>query len=121
MKLLDEGTLRHRIAIQERVDMQDGETGDVSHVWVTVNDSRGNWSAVAAAIMAASAREFEAAAAVQAETSTRFVIRWRAGVLPTMRLVHKGRPYNIRGVLPDADSGLEYLTLTCTDGVNDGA
>jgi len=49
------------------------------------------------------------------------VIRYRAGVLPTMRILHRGDVYNIEGPpLPDPDSGLEYLTILVAKGVNDG-
>ena len=37
-----------------------------------------------------------------------------------MRVVHGSKVYNIAGVLPDAGSGREYLTLACSEGVNDG-
>lgn len=119
-KLLNAGDLRHRIAIQELVEDQDSETGDIVESWVTVNDERGDWSSVPASIVDMSAREFIAAAAVQAETMTRFVIRYRAGIEPKMRLSWRGRVYNIRGVLKDMDSALEYLTLVCSEGPNQG-
>lgn len=119
-KMLNAGDLRHRIAIQERIETQDAVTGAVSWEWQTVNDERGDWSSIPAQIMPLSAREFEAAAAIQAETSTRFVIRWVNGVIPKMRLLAQGVAYDIRGVLPDLESGREYLTLSCVAGVNDG-
>lgn len=119
-KMLNAGDLRHRISIQERIETQDAVTGAISWEWQTVNDERGNWSSIPAHLMALSAREFEAAAAIQAETSTRFVIRWMEGVIPKMRLNVQGFIYDIKGVLPDLESGREYLTLSCTAGVNDG-
>lgn len=119
-KLLNSGDLRHRVAIQERVDDQDSETGDIIESWVTVNDERGDWSSVPASIVDMSAREFIAAAAMQGETMTRFVIRYRAGVEPKMRLTWRNRIYNVRGVLQDMDSALEYLTLVCSEGTNQG-
>lgn len=37
-----------------------------------------------------------------------------------MRITHRGKVYNIAGVLPDNMSGLEYITLPVSEGVNDG-
>lgn len=119
-KLLNPGDLRHRVAIRERIETQNPTTGAISWTWQTVNDHRGNWGSLPAQKLPLSAREFEAAAATQSETSTRFVMRWRAGVIPKMQLVHLGIPYNINGVIEDQDSGREYMTLSTTAGVNDG-
>ena len=48
------------------------------------------------------------------------VIRYRTGILPTMRILFRGKAYNIAGALPDKDSGLEYLTIPVSEGVNAG-
>ena len=37
-----------------------------------------------------------------------------------MRIVHRGKYYNIHGVIPDAESGIEHLTLAVGEGVNLG-
>jgi SPP1 family predicted phage head-tail adaptor len=50
----------------------------------------------------------------------RITIRYRENINATMRVVHKGKAYNIEGVLPDPDSGMEYLTLPVSEGVSDG-
>ena len=47
-------------------------------------------------------------------------MRYRAGLLPSMRLVHRGEIFNIAGLLPDKASGLEYITIPVSAGVNDG-
>lgn len=115
------GDLRHYGAIQEQVDgSQDPLSGAIPTTWATVNDARGNWSAVPMQKMPLSAREFEAAAAIQAEQSTRFVLRWMPGVTAKMRILLDGVAYNIRGVMEDLESGREYMTLSCTAGVNVG-
>ncbi|WP_261795007.1 head-tail adaptor protein, partial [Pseudomonas syringae] len=45
---------------------------------------------------------------------------YRAGVLPTMRILYRGDTYDIKGpALPDPDSGLEYLTILVAKGVRD--
>lgn len=119
-RLVNAGDLRHRVAIQERVEEQDEDSGAIFWTWETVNDERGDWSSLAAQKLPLSAREFEAAAAIQAQVSTRFVMRWMTGVAPKMRLVHDGKTYDINGVMEDQDTGRDYMTLSCTEGVNAG-
>lgn len=119
-RLVNSGDLRHRVAIQEPIETQDSITGSISRTFQTVNDERGYWGSLPAAKMPLSAREFEAAAAIQAQTSTRFVVRWLPGIVPKMRLICEGRIYNINGAMEDQDTGRDYITLSCTEGVNDG-
>lgn len=79
------------------------------------------WERVPAAVEPLSARDLIAAQAGQSEASGRMVIRYRAGVLSTMRILHRGDVYNIQGPpMPDPNSGLEYLTILVAKGVNDG-
>jgi SPP1 family predicted phage head-tail adaptor len=47
----------------------------------------------------------------------RIVIRYRPDVDATMRVVHRGRWYQIHGILEDRVSGIEYLTLMTGEGV----
>lgn len=109
------GRLRHRISIQQKGESQDLSTGEM------LVDSWVDFAKVWAAIEPLSARDVLAAQAVQSAATTRFVIRYRVGIDPTMRIVHRGGTYNIEGQpLPDVDSGLEYLTLLASSGVNDG-
>lgn len=108
------GKLRHRITIQQPGLYQDPQTGEMISGWATV------WDKVPASVEPLSAREFIAAQAGQSEVTARIVIRYREGVLPTMRILHRGTVYNIQGVLADADSGREYITMPVSAGVNDG-
>jgi SPP1 family predicted phage head-tail adaptor len=109
---LSSGKLRHRVQLQRSVQVQDPVTGDLSSSWVDV-------AKVWAAVEPLSAREFTASSAVQSAITTRITIRYRQ-VDASMRILHLGRIYNIEGVLADKDSGLEYLTLPCSEGVNEG-
>ena len=108
------GKLRQRIDFQKPILTQDPVTGEMIKDWVDV------WTKVPASVEPLSAREFIAAATTHSEVTTRIGIRRRAGVDSTMRIVHRGKFYNIEGVLPDPKSGLEYLTLPCSEGVSDG-
>ncbi|WP_455580340.1 phage head closure protein [Ectopseudomonas hydrolytica] len=108
------GRLRHRVDIQARQDVQDPNTGDVTPTWVTV------WPNVPAAIEPLSAREFIAAQAVQSQVVARITMRYRQGLDASMRILHKSTVYDIAGLLPDKDSGLEYFTIPVSAGVNNG-
>jgi len=109
------GKLRHRITIQSPGITQDLVTGAVSDNWETV------WGNVPASVEPLSMRDLTASQSAQSELSARIVIRYRTGVLPTMRILHRGMIYNIEGQpMPDVKSGLEYLTIGVSSGVNDG-
>lgn len=124
--MIDSGKLRHRVRIErhaEQVDsfgqvIQDPSTGQVARSWEEV-------ATVWAAIEPLSAKEFIQSQAVQSQVSARITIRYRTGVDASMRLVHMfngvpGSIYNIAGILADKVSGLEYLTIPVSEGVNEG-
>ncbi|HGO5439938.1 phage head closure protein [Klebsiella oxytoca] len=107
------GKLRHRVTLQEPVKEQNPTTGAVINIWRDV-------ATIWAEISPLSAREFIAAQASQGEITTRITIRYRADVTRKHRILYRDGIYNIEGVLPDLRSGKEYLTLPCSEGVNDG-
>ncbi len=108
--MLKAGDLRHRVTIERLTSSQNTSTGDVTESWVT-------FATVWAAIAPLSARDFVAAQAAQSKVSARLTIRALPGVTAAMRAVHGSTIYYIEGVLPDPDSGLEYLTLPVSQGV----
>lgn len=110
--MLDSGKLRHRVSIERVSYVQDATTGAMVETWAEI-------AKVWAAIEPLSAREFVQSAAGQSEVTARITIRARE-ILATDRIIHRGTVYNIRGVLADKDSGLEYLTLPVAAGVNEG-
>ena len=108
------GDLRRRIVIQHQTKQQDPGTGEITTAWV-------DFARVWASVDPLSARDLIAAQASQSEASGRITIRYRSGVLPTMRILHRGQIFTIIGQpLPDRNSGLEYLTLVVATGVSDG-
>jgi len=107
------GKLRHKVTIQAPGLTQDPVTGEMLPGWTDL-------ASVWASIEPLSARDFIAAQANQSEITARIVIRYREGILPTMRILHRGKVYAIQGALPDAHSGLEYITLPVSEGVSDG-
>lgn len=110
--MLNAGRLRHRVVIQRPVDTRDSSDGSVIRTW-------SNLATVWAAIEPLSAKEFIASQAEDSQVSTRIVIRYRDDISHEMRLYHaaKDKYYNIEGILSDKDSGLEYITIPCSEGV----
>jgi SPP1 family predicted phage head-tail adaptor len=109
---LDAGLLRHRVTFQSLSRTLDS-AGDTVEEWV---DDFTVW----ASVEPLSAREFVASQAVQSQVTARITIRYRAGIVATQRILFRGKVYNIAGTLADKDSGLEYLTLPVSEGVNLG-
>ncbi len=119
MPNVEAGRLRHQIALQSRVDLVDSngdaiqdQNGQQEYVWQTIATPR-------AAVEPLSAREFIAAQASQSKVVARITIRHRTNIDFTMRFLFRGKVYNIEGILPDRDSGVEYLTIPVSYGVND--
>lgn len=110
--MLSAGKLRHRVQIQYPIETQDQNTGAIQVSWAVL-------ASVWASIEPLSAREFVAAQSEDSKVTTRITIRYRSDINSAMRLYHpaKGLLYNIEGVLSDKDSGLEYLTLPCSEGL----
>lgn len=106
------GDLRHRVQIQQQVTTRDSD-GVAQTTWEDV-------ATVWGSVEPLSAREFIQSGQTQAAVTARITIRYRAGLLPSMRLLHRGQPFNIAGLLPDKASGLEYITIPVSAGVNDG-
>ena len=106
------GKLRHLVTI-ERQDTTVNEYGEQVVAWVEFAQ---RW----AAIEPLSAREFLAAQQTQSEVTTRITLRTLPGLLPSMRITCNGTVYNMAGILSDKDSGLEYVTIPCSTGINDG-
>lgn len=108
------GKLRHRVLLQSLQTSLDTD-GALVEEWTDVFPD-----SIAAQISPLSGRELIAAAAVQSKISTRIVIRARPGIVASMRAVHRSTVYNIRAVVPDAESGNQWLTLQCESGADEG-
>lgn len=97
------GWLNRRVTVQTPATGQDanGEplTGwtDVATVWASITDVSG--------------REYVAAGGLQNAAKTKILIRYRAGVVPAMRVVNGTDIYNIEAVL---GQDRESLMLMCT-------
>lgn len=107
------GRLRHRVTIEELLIGQDSD-GAVDEAWTAIG------SPVSAEILPLSGREMVAAAAMQSKVATRIVIRYRPEFTlrpRPLRAVHRDTIYSIEAVIPDNESGRQWLTLQCSSGV----
>jgi SPP1 family predicted phage head-tail adaptor len=102
------GRLRHRVSIRALQPTKDGSTGQVTKTWVEV-------AMVFAAVEPVAAKAFTGGDQESSQVSTTVTIRWRAGIVPSMRIYHGSRTLEIVGVLPDKKSGREFLTLPCSE------
>ena len=107
--VVDPGELTERVTLQSRSTAQDAY-GQATITWTDV-------ATVWARVRAVSGREFFAAAQVQQEQSVKVVIRKRADVAGTWRLLWQARAHDITGVIP---IGHEWTEIMCLQGVKDG-
>lgn len=101
------GDLRHRVTLQKPVYSQD-EFGqpennweDIVTVWAKIEDISGR-------------EYFIAQQAPTAQVSTRIIVRWRSGVRPEMRIVHKDRIFDIKAAF-DPESRKRWLHVMCQE------
>lgn len=106
------GRLRHVVSVERQVEVVDSN-GDHLREWEYVTSVR-------AEIKPMSGRELLLAQQVQSNVSVNIVIRYNALVNATMRVKKNGTIYTVQAVIPDPESGNEWMTLQCATGVNDG-
>lgn len=109
-KRISAGNLRHIIKIQHVLQTQTS-SGSVESEWVDL------YPRMYASIDPVSVREFLVAATTESQVVARITIRYKKDVTSKMRVIHGDNIYQIEGVQPDIDSGIEYLTLACSTGV----
>ena len=105
--------LRHRITVQELVEVQDTTTGAVTREW---QDFLAN---VPAEVLTGAGKEFVGSGATQGEVTARINMRWFPGLELKHRIVWQGLPYNITSIETDITGRQEYR-LRCIGGLNDG-
>lgn len=112
--MINSGKLRHRIVLQKPVKTQDQQSGAYITTWQDVGNL---WCA----IEPISAREFIASQVEDSKISTRITIRYTKNINHSYRIYHQAKDvyYNIHGILADQNSGLEYITLPCSEGLRD--
>ena len=108
------GKLRHRITIQERLDVQNPETGEILPTWTDLH------TAIACSVYPLSAKEMIAAAAVQSRITANIKLRHLTNLDAHMRILWRGKVYDIHGVIVDNESGLEWMTIPISEGLTNG-
>lgn len=91
---MDSSKLNRRITIQEYKGGTDDAGFPTPPVWMDIVTLWADREPL-------SGKEFFAAAAVQAENTVRFRIRYRKGINTKMRILHDGFTYEIYAVLDD--------------------
>ncbi|WP_342432612.1 phage head closure protein [Neobacillus sp. FSL H8-0543] len=94
---------KHQIIFQSLTETVN-ELGDTVRSWVCVKSS---W----AMIKTVQGREFIQAATVHAESTVRFVIRYTTGITNDMRILYKGRTFEISAPPINDDELNKTLTI----------
>jgi SPP1 family predicted phage head-tail adaptor len=105
------GQLDRRVKLQTKGITQDAYGGAV----VTWSDAATVWAAVEPLY----GREFFGAQQIDSEITIRVRIRYRAGVVPAMRVLYGSRVLDIRSVIDPKDRH-EELQLMCSEGLTAG-
>ncbi|MBD1373717.1 phage head closure protein [Hazenella sp. IB182357] len=98
--------LRRRVTIQKSTKIKNSEGAfttvwtDVATIWAGIKPLRG--------------REYFQAAAVQAENTVRFHIRYRKGIEPAMRILYDSRIFDIQSVI-DVNERHKEIELMCKE------
>lgn len=106
------GRLRHVVSIERQVEIKDSN-GDHHREWEYVTSLR-------AEIKPMSGRELLMAQQVQSTVTVNITTRYRSDVDASCRVKANGIIYTIAAVIPDPESGREWMQLQCSVGANDG-
>lgn len=101
---LNAGDLKHLIQFLDVTPGQDSN-GD------TVEDFEPFGEPCWAGYKPLSVKDLLASQSRNAVIVARFTVRYRTDLLERMRISFRGNTYQIQGLLPDDDNGLEYLTI----------
>ena len=110
---------KHIINIQQQTKTQNTTTGEITKTWSNL------YANVHCSIEPLSVKDYIQAQAHQSEITARIKIRHLPNIDSTMRFVaqcgcHAGKIYNPAGGLEDPESGQNYITFPCSQGVNNG-
>lgn len=108
MSGLRAGSLRHRITIEEPI-IEDGAFQKQS--WRVYREN------VPAKVTFLSAKEQVASGAEVSKVSARIQMRYDKNINAKMRIIFRDELYEIQGVTPDNESGLQWMTIFVTQGL----
>lgn len=109
----------HLINIETKTNTQDTITGEITESWAVLHEN------IYCDIEPLSVKDFIQSQSVQSGVSVRIKIPYLAGLDSAQRIVaqcecHSGKTYNPAGFLEDPNTGQEYITVPCSQGVNTG-
>ncbi|QIK81747.1 phage head closure protein [Lysobacter sp. HDW10] len=96
--------LAKRVELQDYVSTQDPETGYITRTWTT-------FATVMAKVEPLVGREYFAAAAIQAENTVKFTMRYQPDLRPHHRLLYDGKLWNIQSVINPKGRNRETLVM----------
>ena len=105
--------LRHRVTVQELVEVQNTTTGAITREWEDF------LADVPAEVLTGAGKEFVSSGATQGEITARINMRWFPGLTQKMRILWDTKEYNILSIETDMTGRQEYR-LKCSSGVTDG-
>jgi SPP1 family predicted phage head-tail adaptor len=108
---MNAGDLRHSVTLQQKSSTRSG-IGEQVVTWTDV-------ATVRARAVPLRGRELFAASQYHEATDTRFETYYRSDVTQTMRLLWRGQPYDIVGVI-NVDGMDREMHLMCVSGLHDG-
>jgi SPP1 family predicted phage head-tail adaptor len=109
------GGMRHFMTFENKVSEFDSD-GATVETWEPAFGGR----QISVEIAPLSGRELIAAQAVQSKVTTRLKVRYRPGFSASMRGLHRDVIYDIAAVVPDSKSGIDWINLLVSSGVNEG-
>lgn len=102
------GKMRHRITIEQKTRVPDG-AGGYTESWVAFVSN------VSASIDPVSGKEFFEAQQTQSEVSHKIRIRYKLGVLPSMRVNFKGRIFAMTSPPINWEERNRDMLLMCSE------
>lgn len=112
------GLLRWPITIEQKTNVQDPNTGEMTPTWSTFVTTRADMQPVARR-GSRSAWEAVVAQQIKASSVILFDIRYIAGIDETMRVRANGKVYDIKTII-NVDSRNRELWLICETGLDAG-
>jgi SPP1 family predicted phage head-tail adaptor len=101
------GKLRHRISIERSIETQDSSYNEPLLQWVL-------FAEVSASITPLNGRELIRAKQVELEVDTEITIRYLDGLSPKMRIIYRGRIFEILSIINTEERNRE-LRLLCSE------
>ena len=108
---MDAAKLKHKLTIQRPIEAQNS-VGEAVEVWV-------DYAPVWGSLEPLQGRELYQAQAMQAETVAKATIRYRPGITPKMRIVHRGLVYAITAPPQNKDTRDRQLVIMLGEGLRD--